>query len=1339
MALQINGGPLAFESSIDGTQFDAEMKKMEAQLKNITGGVKKQGAEIENYARKTAVAIGSYLSLQAGTQFISDLVRVRGEFQKLEAVLTNSMGDADMARNALGMLSDYAAKTPFQLQEVAGAYVKLVNQGFTPTRKELEKIGDLAASTGQNFDQLAEAILDAQTGEFDRLKSVGIRAEKAGDQVLFTFKGVQTQVDFTSASIREYITSLGDLQGVSGSTDAISKTLVGQLSNLSDAWDRMLNEIGQSNEGVFSGAISAATGLVESYETVLNIIKVLVITYGTYRAALMVTNVAATTLGVTTRSLTAAQILQAGASGIAQKAMAFLNSTMLANPAVAVAALVAGVAASLYVFSKSASTAAKSQEDLNKISNEAAAAIAKEKDSLNSLVAIAKDETQSKADREAAMRKINALSPEYLGNLDLDKLKTKEGTEAINLYVAALDRKAKAQAVGRAKDKIEDERAQELLDLQDKLSKRQTATKALPVNVRAQDPVLKELQSQISETNQAFDDRIKQINTAYADVIKEQLIGDQKNQASKARTVAIIDAEIKAQKELQSNASTSRAQYEQFQKKINDLEAEKLRITGNQKAAAKQAQTEQKKENQLLEERKDLLQVISDMRRDAAQTGMLKEQSELDAIIQRYDAMFRKIAEFNEKAKKAKTAGIGQSDVQALERSRQLELSNQNLKEDAARYAKSLEAKKVIFERYEEAKKEIGDLAAADMYRDQAQGFSTYLELLQAEFKKVAPKVVLGVANVGDMEKYKTLAAQIADAQRKEQNKLYQEEIDKLSRILQISATYKQRAAAIEMQYNERVAIAKKGLQGEELKNALAALATQRETALRDAQAVVIQNGALYQKLGQNLISFNRADLKQRIAELKQELEGTTLTPKMKLDVESSIQEAEGLLQATADGVDEANKFGSSVDKLRQGFDAVASSVEGINGGLAASVRLLANVSGNLVNAASQYKAFKQAQETGDTVGQVGAGLGIAGAAIGVVTSIVSFFKTAKEQRKAAQADAQSWMDAIKKGEQEINAIYRERAREQARINDLKVQGLTKEKDLLEAQQKAVSKQYQDLFKQLQNQTAVIGKTVERGGFLGLGTRTRDITASLAGKSFEELEKLFTQGQLTGKAKELFEQLQKIKQEGVDIDRLLDENRAEAAQIFTGTTADSITDTIVDGFANGFTAVEQFADSTEDIIRKAMLNALKYQALEGPIKKLYEQFAKDAESGGGLDTGEVQSFTDSINKTIQDAALFAEQIQKATGVSLAGVAGGASGPNSLTGAVKGITEQQADLLAGQFGGLRITNLEMLKVGQMALAVHQQIEINTASAASELRTLVRKFDQYETGARTIHIT
>jgi hypothetical protein len=162
----------------------------------------------------------------------------------------------------MAQIQKFAAETPFSVQELTASFVKLANQGFRPTEIQMRQLGDVAASTGKSFDQLTEAIIDAQVGEFERLKEFGIRAQKEGDQVKFTFKGVQTQVQFTSDSIREYVTSLGDAVGVSGSMEAISKTLGGQISNLGDSWDQLLLTLGGQTEGVFSTAISALNELI---------------------------------------------------------------------------------------------------------------------------------------------------------------------------------------------------------------------------------------------------------------------------------------------------------------------------------------------------------------------------------------------------------------------------------------------------------------------------------------------------------------------------------------------------------------------------------------------------------------------------------------------------------------------------------------------------------------------------------------------------------------------------------------------------------------------------------------------------------------------------------------------------------------------------------------------------------------------------------------------------------------------------------------------------------------------------------------------------------------------
>ncbi len=196
---------------------------------------------------------------------------VTANFEKLAAVLKNTLGSGAQASIALEGIKEFAKTTPFSVQELTASFVKLANQGFTPTTNQLRKLGDLASSTGKNFDQLTEAIIDAQVGEFERLKEFGIRAQKQGDQVTFTFKGVQTQVKFTNESIREYITSLGDYNGVAGSAAAVSETLGGKVNNLGDAWDSFLNSIGTLLKPVLAGALSTTAEFMDSINSLFKL------------------------------------------------------------------------------------------------------------------------------------------------------------------------------------------------------------------------------------------------------------------------------------------------------------------------------------------------------------------------------------------------------------------------------------------------------------------------------------------------------------------------------------------------------------------------------------------------------------------------------------------------------------------------------------------------------------------------------------------------------------------------------------------------------------------------------------------------------------------------------------------------------------------------------------------------------------------------------------------------------------------------------------------------------------------------------------------------------------
>lgn len=240
-------------------------KKLGKEGGSQIGGMNKQFNTLATGTlKRVGVALLAAFAMDKLIEYGKQIVQITAEFQKFEAVLTNTLGSKSRAQIALRQIAEFASKTPFAVKELTEAYVKLANQGFRPTTQEMRKLGDLAASTGKTFDLLTEAIIDAQVGEFERLKEFGIRAKKEGDRVTFTFKGVETQTRFTSDAIREYVLNLGDAVGVSGSMAAISETVGGKISNMGDAFDMLFQTLGDAQSGPMKNAFNNITLIVNA-------------------------------------------------------------------------------------------------------------------------------------------------------------------------------------------------------------------------------------------------------------------------------------------------------------------------------------------------------------------------------------------------------------------------------------------------------------------------------------------------------------------------------------------------------------------------------------------------------------------------------------------------------------------------------------------------------------------------------------------------------------------------------------------------------------------------------------------------------------------------------------------------------------------------------------------------------------------------------------------------------------------------------------------------------------------------------------------------------------------
>lgn len=305
--------------------------------------------QLEGSLKKVGGVVAGAFAVNGIAMFASKVVSTLSEFEKYDAVLTNTLGSGSESKKVLSDITEFAAKTPFQVAELTGSFVKLANMGFKPTNDEMTKLGDLASSTGKGFDQLSEAIIDAQTGEFERLKEFGIRASKQGDQVQFSFKGVKTTVDNSETSIQKYLLSLGELNGVSGAMAAISETTGGKLSNLEDNMSSLYLTIGENLKPVISSVISGISGFVDMLKN-----AVIWVSKNKEVIGLVVAVVggAAIAYGAYTLAVSAAAI----GTSIWTIATTLLSAAMSANTigivVVAIGALIAGVVYAYETFGK---------------------------------------------------------------------------------------------------------------------------------------------------------------------------------------------------------------------------------------------------------------------------------------------------------------------------------------------------------------------------------------------------------------------------------------------------------------------------------------------------------------------------------------------------------------------------------------------------------------------------------------------------------------------------------------------------------------------------------------------------------------------------------------------------------------------------------------------------------------------------------------------------------------------------------------------------------------------------------------------------------------------------
>lgn len=135
---------------------------------------------------KLGTATAGVVATLAAKTGLSEAMDLEGYRLQLETATKDTQKASEIMQYAINL----ANKTPFEGGELVEGASKFEAMGMA-AQKWLPLAGDMAAATNKSFDQATEALIDAQTGELERLKEFGITKAKILEQGEKMFSGVQ--------------------------------------------------------------------------------------------------------------------------------------------------------------------------------------------------------------------------------------------------------------------------------------------------------------------------------------------------------------------------------------------------------------------------------------------------------------------------------------------------------------------------------------------------------------------------------------------------------------------------------------------------------------------------------------------------------------------------------------------------------------------------------------------------------------------------------------------------------------------------------------------------------------------------------------------------------------------------------------------------------------------------------------------------------------------------------------------------------------------------------------------------------------------------------------------
>lgn len=440
-------------------KFNVDLSDFSSQMQNSLRGIDKWGQKLQSVGRNLTAAVtlpvaaAGAAAVKMASDYEESVNKVDTAFKTASPVVKEF---AKTTLEASGIAEGTALDMSANFGDMATSMGLPVTAAAKMSTSLVALAGDLASFKNIGIDQANTALNGIFTGETESLKMLGVVMTEANLQQYAYSQGIKEKVKDLDQAAKVQLRYNYILSVTKNAQGDFARTQ-GGAANQTRIFTESLKQVGQQIGSIilplFTKMITAVNSGIKSFSNLSEGTKTVIVVVAGLAAAigplLFSIGVLMSTAPLFVSGFAAISTAIAAVTG----AFSAMSAAMLANPIAAVALVIGAAAVSALLFSDNAKKAATETKKMNevqqqavKINQEASASIVAQRAELQSYIDIAKNETKSKKERLAAIREINKISPEFLGNINLENIGTDKAREAVEKYNAALLAGAKARA-----------------------------------------------------------------------------------------------------------------------------------------------------------------------------------------------------------------------------------------------------------------------------------------------------------------------------------------------------------------------------------------------------------------------------------------------------------------------------------------------------------------------------------------------------------------------------------------------------------------------------------------------------------------------------------------------------------------------------------------------------------------------------------------------------------------------------------------------------------------------------------------------------------------------------